>query len=126
MMCFVESYLLRLPQIIGKGLVVITHVHNYFVCFVTYILNISKYFVIFFLSSSPDIQLGLVMQIFSAFYSATCALVVWLGSHGANRPAQDFADTWAPGLDLTQLLACTSSPGSFRIASSSPAGLWVC
>jgi len=25
----------------------------------------------------------------SAFYSATCALVVWLGSHGGNRPAQD-------------------------------------
>ena len=24
----------------------------------------------------------------SAFYSATCALVVWLGSHGGNRPAQ--------------------------------------
>jgi len=36
-----------------------------------------------------------------AFYSATCALVVWLGSHGCNRPAQDFADTWAPGLNLT-------------------------
>jgi len=33
----------------------------------------------------------------SAFYSATCALVVWLG----NRPAQDFANTWAPGLNLT-------------------------
>jgi len=27
--------------------------------------------------------------------NATCALVVWLGSHGGNRPAQDFADTWA-------------------------------
>jgi len=37
----------------------------------------------------------------SAFYSATCALVVWLGSHGDNRPAQDFADVWAPGLNLT-------------------------
>ena len=37
----------------------------------------------------------------SAFYSATCALVVWLGSHGGNRPAQHFADTWAPGLNLT-------------------------
>jgi len=37
----------------------------------------------------------------SAFYSATCALVVWLGSHGGNRPAQDFANTWAPGLNLT-------------------------
>ena len=37
----------------------------------------------------------------SAFYSATCALVVWLGSHGGNRPAQDFADAWAPGLNLT-------------------------
>jgi len=37
----------------------------------------------------------------SAFYSATCALVVWLGSHGGTRPAQDFADTWAPGLNLT-------------------------
>jgi len=36
-----------------------------------------------------------------AFYSATCALVVWLGSHGGNRPAQDFADVWAPGLNLT-------------------------
>jgi len=37
----------------------------------------------------------------SAFYCATCALVVWLGSHWGNRPAQDFADTWAPGLNLT-------------------------
>jgi len=37
----------------------------------------------------------------SAFYSATCALVVWLGSHGGNRSAQDFAGAWAPGLDLT-------------------------
>ena len=37
----------------------------------------------------------------STFYSATCALVVWLGSHGGNRPAQDFANTWAPGLNLT-------------------------
>jgi hypothetical protein len=37
----------------------------------------------------------------SAFYSATCALVVWLGSHGGTRPAQHFADAWAPGLDLT-------------------------
>ena len=37
----------------------------------------------------------------SAFYSATCALVVWLGSHGGNRPAQGFANTWAPGLNLT-------------------------
>jgi len=37
----------------------------------------------------------------SAFYSVTCALVVWLGSHGGNRPAQDFADVWAPGLNLT-------------------------
>jgi len=37
----------------------------------------------------------------SAFYSATCALVVWLGSHGGNRSAQDFSDAWAPGLDLT-------------------------
>ena len=37
----------------------------------------------------------------SAFYCATCALVVWLGSHGGNRPAQDFADSWAPGLNLT-------------------------
>ena len=37
----------------------------------------------------------------SAFYSATCALVVWLGSHGANKPAQDFADAWAPGLNLS-------------------------
>jgi len=37
----------------------------------------------------------------SAFFSATCALVVWLGSHGGIRPAQDFVDTWAPGLNLT-------------------------
>ena len=37
----------------------------------------------------------------SAIYSATCALVVWLGSDGGNRPAQDFANTWAPGLNLT-------------------------
>jgi len=37
----------------------------------------------------------------SAFYSATCALNVWLGSHGGNRPAQDLANTWAPGLNLT-------------------------
>ena len=36
-----------------------------------------------------------------AFYSATCALVVWLSSHGGTRPAQGFADTWAPGLNLT-------------------------
>jgi len=35
----------------------------------------------------------------SAFYSTTCVLVVWLGSH--SRSAQDFADAWAPGLDLT-------------------------
>ena len=27
--------------------------------------------------------------------------VIWLGSHGGNRPAQDFANTWAPGLNLT-------------------------
>jgi len=40
-------------------------------------------------------------SVISAFYSATCALVVWLGSHGGTRPAQDFADTWAPGLNLT-------------------------
>jgi len=32
----------------------------------------------------------------SAFYSGTCALVIWLGSHGGIRPAQDFADTWVP------------------------------
>jgi len=37
----------------------------------------------------------------SVFYSVTCALVVWMGSHGGNRSAQDFADTWAPGLNLT-------------------------
>jgi len=37
----------------------------------------------------------------SAFYSATCALVVWLGSHRGNKPAQDFEDTWAPGLNLS-------------------------
>jgi len=37
----------------------------------------------------------------SAFCSATCALVVWLGSHGGIRPAQDFADTWSPRLNLT-------------------------
>jgi len=37
----------------------------------------------------------------SAFYSATCALVVWLGSHGGTGPAQHFPDAWAPGLDLT-------------------------
>jgi len=37
----------------------------------------------------------------SAFYSATCTLVVWLGSHGSARPAQHFSDAWAPGLDLT-------------------------
>jgi len=36
----------------------------------------------------------------SASYSATCALVIWLGSHGGTRPAQHFADAWAPGLDL--------------------------
>ena len=40
----------------------------------------------------------------SAFYSATCALVVCLGSHGGTRPAQHFVDAWAPGLDLTSLL----------------------
>jgi len=37
----------------------------------------------------------------SAFNSAKCVLVVWLGSHGGARPAQHFADAWAPGLDLT-------------------------
>ena len=37
----------------------------------------------------------------SAFYTGTCALVVWLGSHGGTRPAQDFSNTWAPGLNLT-------------------------
>jgi len=36
-----------------------------------------------------------------AFYSATCALVVWLGSHGGTQPAHHFSDAWAPGLDLT-------------------------
>ena len=63
----------------------------------------------------------------SAFYSATCALVVWLGSHGGNRPAQDFADAWAPGLNH-------SSPNSWHAPllqalstlHSSPSGLWVC
>jgi len=39
----------------------------------------------------------------SAFYSATCALVVWLGSYGGNKSAQDFADAWAPGLNLSSL-----------------------
>jgi len=43
----------------------------------------------------------------SAFYSATCALVVWLGSHKGNKPAQDFADVWAPGLNF-------SSPNSWH------------
>ena len=47
----------------------------------------------------------------SAFYSATCALVVLLGSHGGTRPAPDFADTWAPGLNLT-------SPQSFFLTLS--------
>jgi len=37
----------------------------------------------------------------SAFYSATCALIVWLGSHGGALAAQQFADTWALGHDLT-------------------------
>jgi len=37
----------------------------------------------------------------SAFYSATCALVIWLGSHGGTQPAHHFLDAWAPGLDLT-------------------------
>jgi len=37
----------------------------------------------------------------SAFYSVTCALVVWLGGHRGHTPAQDFANTWAPGLNLT-------------------------
>jgi len=36
-----------------------------------------------------------------AFYTATRALVVWLGSYGVNKPAQDFADAWAPGLNLS-------------------------
>ena len=61
----------------------------------------------------------------SAFYSATCALVVWLGIHGGTRPAQDFADTGARAeCYFSRLLACTSSAGSFRIACSSPSGLW--
>jgi len=34
-------------------------------------------------------------------------LVVWLGSHGGNKPAQDFADAWVPGLNL-------SSPNSWH------------
>jgi len=42
----------------------------------------------------------------SAFYSATCALVVWLGSHVGNRPAQDFADAWAPRLNLSSPNSC--------------------
>jgi len=29
----------------------------------------------------------------SAFYSAACALIIWLGSHGGALPAQQFADT---------------------------------
>jgi len=37
----------------------------------------------------------------SAFYAATCALIVWLGCHGGALPAQQFADSWAPGQDLT-------------------------
>ena len=60
----------------------------------------------------------------SAFYSATCALVVWLGSHEGNKSAQDFANTSAPGLNLT-------SPDSWhapllQALCSSPAGLWLC
>jgi len=43
-----------------------------------------------------------------AFYSATCALLVWLGSHGGTRPAQHFADAWATRLDLT-------SPDSWHV-----------
>jgi len=37
----------------------------------------------------------------SAFYSATCALIVCLGSQGGPLLAQPFADFWAPGQDLT-------------------------
>ena len=37
----------------------------------------------------------------SAFYSATCALIVWLGSHGGARPALQFAGVWAPRQDFT-------------------------
>ena len=40
----------------------------------------------------------------AAFYSATYVLVVWLGSHGGNRPAQDFANTWVPGLKPHRML----------------------
>jgi len=47
----------------------------------------------------------------SAFYSATCAL----GSHGGTRPAQNFADTWAPGLNLTSLDSWHRMLFSFRI-----------
>jgi len=37
----------------------------------------------------------------SASYSTICALIIWLGSHGRTLPAQQFADLWAPGQDLT-------------------------
>ena len=37
----------------------------------------------------------------SAFYAATCAHIVWLGSHGGTLPALQIADSWAPGQDLT-------------------------
>jgi len=47
---------------------------------------------------SPHLRRFANMKI---FYSATCALVVWLSRHGGTRPAQDLADTWAPGLNLT-------------------------
>jgi len=36
-----------------------------------------------------------------AFYSATCVLIAWLGSHGGALPAQQFADMWAPWHDFT-------------------------
>jgi len=37
----------------------------------------------------------------SAFYSATCALIIWLGSHRGALPDQQFTDTWVPRQDLT-------------------------
>jgi len=48
-----------------------------------------------------DMQNQVLGGFISAFYSATCVLIIWLGSHGGALPAQQFTDTWAPGHDLT-------------------------
>ena len=56
----------------------------------------------------------------SAFYSATCALVVWLGSHGGNRPAQDFANTVLMRIVTVQKLWLSRGKGLLSHRYSAP------